>query len=364
MTEEFIFCDELGPEKIIEIYDPKSTLKAVLVVDNVALGPSVGGIRMAPDVTVEECARLARAMTLKNAAADLPHGGGKSVILADPAMSVRDKERIIRSFARAIEDIKDYIPGPDMGTNEAAMAWIRDEIGRAAGLPKESGGIPLDEIGATGFGIAIALEVAQDFSDLRLEGARIAIQGFGAVGQHGARFLSDRGAILVAASDSRGCIHNPAGIDVEKLIDFKAGGNSVAEFTDGERLDGDALLDVQCEVWIPAARPDVLTEENVHRLTAKVVAEGANIPATAAAEEMLADRGILVLPDFIANAGGVICAAVELSNGDEAQAMKTIESKTRHNMREVLESAAAEKLLPRDAAVKMARARVLNAMSH
>jgi glutamate dehydrogenase (NAD(P)+) len=189
MSKAFVYCDELGPEKIIEIYDPHTRLRAVLVVDNVAMGPSIGGIRMASDVSVEECVRLARAMTLKNSAAGLPHGGGKAVIVGDPAMPSADKERLIRSFAHAIADIVDYIPGPDMGTNEVAMAWVKDAIGRAVGLPREVGGIPLDEIGATGFGLCVAIEAAERFSDLRIAGARVAIQGFGSVGKHAARFL-------------------------------------------------------------------------------------------------------------------------------------------------------------------------------
>jgi len=363
MTEAFCFSDELGPEKIIEIYDPQSQLRAILVIDNVAMGPSIGGIRIAPDVTVEECARLARAMTLKNAAAGLAHGGGKSVIVADPAMAMTEKEPLVRSFANAIEDIGDYIPGPDMGTNEIAMAWVKDAIGRATGLPREIGGIPLDEIGATGFGLTVALEAAEDFSDLRIDGSRVAVQGFGSVGQHAARFLCAKGARLVAASDTRGTCFNPDGIDVRSLIDFKQTGKPVSEYTGGEALDCDALIDVECDIWIPAARPDVLRADNVDRLRTLVVAEGANIPATAEAERLLAERGVLVLPDFIANAGGVICASVEWHNGTESQAMSVIEEKIRANVHEVLTAARAQDKLPREAAIDMARARVLQAMS-
>lgn len=363
MTDGFQYCDELGPEKIIEIYDPLSQLKAVLVVDNVALGPSIGGVRMAPDVTIDECRRLARAMTLKNAAAGIPHGGGKSVIVGDPAMPADHKEKLVRSFANSIGQIRDYIPGPDMGTDEVAMAWIRDEIGRSAGLPREVGGIPLDEIGITGFGVTVAVEVAQDFCDLKLDGARIAVQGFGSVGKHAARFLAERGARLVAASDSRGCCWDEDGLDVQALIAFKDAGNPVAEFAGGAALDRDALLDVECDVWIPAARPDALTVDNIDRLKARVVAQGANIPATLEAERMLAERGVLVLPDFIVNAGGVICAAVEWMNGTESQALLAVEEKIRANMHEVLTIARDEQKLPREAALEMAQSRVRQAMS-
>ena len=133
--------DDLGPAKIIHVREPRIGLKATLVVDNVAAGPSIGGLRMAPDVTTEECTRLARAMTLKNAAAGLAHGGGKSVLYGDPKMPVDEKQRLIRAFAFALRNEGDYIFGPDMGTDEMAMGWVRDETGCAVGLPRELGGM-------------------------------------------------------------------------------------------------------------------------------------------------------------------------------------------------------------------------------
>ncbi|MGD9865679.1 MAG: Glu/Leu/Phe/Val dehydrogenase dimerization domain-containing protein, partial [Pseudodonghicola sp.] len=162
MRTSFAFADEFGPEKIIELTDPKTGLRAILVVDNTAAGPAIGGSRMSPDVTVEECFRLARAMTFKNAAAGLRHGGGKMVIVGDPKMPLQEKEALIRALARAIREVESFIPGPDMGTDEVAMAWIRDEIGRSVGLPREIGGIPLDEIGATGFGLSAAMRAVRD----------------------------------------------------------------------------------------------------------------------------------------------------------------------------------------------------------
>src|SRR6516162_2245667 len=142
MEEAFRLADELGPLKLVHIHRSAVVLKAVVAIDNVACGPAIGGVRIAPDVSTEEAFRLARAMTFKNAAAGLPHGGGKSVIFADPKMPLSDKERLILGFAEAISDFNEDIPGPDMGTDELAMGWIKDEIGRAVGLPREIGGIP------------------------------------------------------------------------------------------------------------------------------------------------------------------------------------------------------------------------------
>ena len=360
----FRFVDALGPEKVVQIYEPRISLKAVVVIDNVACGPAIGGVRMAPDVSVEECVRLARAMTLKNAAAGLAHGGGKSVIFGDPRVSAAEKERTIRAFARAIRDLVDYIPGPDMGTDERCMAWTKDEIGRAVGLPPELGGIPLDDIGATGFGLCAAVDVAKDFCNLKVSGARVAVQGFGAVGKHAARFLAEKGAVLVAASDSAGTLVDPNGIDVARLVAHKNAGRSVTEFAGGEKRGVDAIIEVDCDIWIPAARPDVLHADNAGRLKARLVAQGANIPATPDAEAILHKRGILVIPDFIANAGGVICAAVEYHGGTQASAFATIDERIRANTREVLGEAIRTRRQPREVANNLARRRVQQAMTY
>ena len=362
MEEAFHFADELGPARIIHVHDHSIGLRGTLVVDNVAAGPSIGGLRMAVDVSTEECFRLARAMTLKNAAAGLPHGGGKSVLYGDPTMPAAEKENLVRAMACALGDCRDYIFGPDMGTDETCMAWVKDEIGRAVGLPRELGGIPLDELGATGFGLAHAAEVAARFCDLELPGARVAVQGFGAVGIHGARFLAEKGAVLVAASDSRSATQNPRGLDVTALVAHKREGKRMADFAGGEPLDRDALIGVDCDIWLPAARPDVIHEGNVEQLRARLVVSGANIPATAGAEKRMHERGVLNVPDFIANAGGVICAAMEYQGAGQTAAFEAIEERIRRNTEQVLEQARRHGVQPRRAAVELARRRVEAAM--
>ena len=364
MEDMFRFTDPLGPVKIVHIHLPEFGLRAIVVIDNIACGPAIGGVRMAPDVSVSECVRLARAMTLKNAAAGLPHGGGKSVIFGNPRMPAPDKERVMRAFACAIRDLVDYIPGPDMGTGERCMAWVRDEIGRAVGLPAVLGGIPLDEIGATGFGLVTAIETALPYCGLALKGARVAVQGFGAVGRHAARFLGERGAVLVAAADSSATLYDPAGLDVAALTRHKMAGGRLVDYPAGKRQPLDAIIDVSCDIWIPAARPDVLHADNAARLQAKLVAQGANIPATSEAETELHERGIIVLPDFIANAGGVICASVEYNGGTEAAAFATIAEKIGRNTRHVLEQASRTHSMPRMAAIKMAEARIKQAAGY
>ena len=363
MGEASVSYDDLGPARVVRVYEPRVGLKAALIVDNVAIGPSIGGVRMAPDVSVGEGARLARAMTLKNAAAGLRHGGGKAVVFADPKMPKAAKESLIRALAQALKYEEDYIFGPDMGTDEECMAWIYDEIGRVAGLPAAMGGIPLDEIGATGWGLRHAAEISVEYCGLRLEKARIAVQGFGAVGKHAARFLTAQGAILVAAADSTATIYDPHGLDTAALIAWKSAGKPFAEFAGSTKLPFDAIVEVPCDIWIPAARPDVLHGGNVRKLKAKLVLQGANIPATPEAEEYMHAQGILNVPDFIANAGGVICAATEYQGLGEAAALQAIAEKVGHNTKLVLDDAKARKITPRQAALDLAVARVRAAMA-
>ncbi len=356
------FADEYGPEKIVYIYEPRCGLKGIVVIDNISAGPGIGGIRMAPDVSTAEVFRLARAMTWKNSLAGIPHGGAKSAILADPAAP--NKETLIRQFARAIENMEGYIPGPDMGTDEVSMAWVRDEIGRSVGLSKVLGGIPLDQIGATGYGLAVCAEVAQDYAGLKLDGARVVVQGFGNVGSHAARYLQDRGAILVAASDLDGTVYDPKGIDVDKLAAIKQETGRVTTYEGGEKLLLDAWIDLPCDIIVPAARPDVIDESNAARLKCKLVLQGANIPVTARADRILHDAGIVSVPDFVANAGGVICASVEYRGGTQKQAFETIEEKIKENTRAVLELAKSHSQIPAEAALTLAKQRVSEAMAY
>jgi glutamate dehydrogenase (NAD(P)+) len=251
-----------------------------------------------------------------------------------------------------------------MGTDETCMAWIKDEIGRAVGVPAALGGLPLDELGATGWGLLNSAEVAAPLAGIVLEGARVAVQGFGAVGKHVARFLADRGAKLVAASDSQGTIADQRGLDVGVLARLKEQGRSVCDYPGGQKLDRDAVIGIECEIWIPAARPDVVREDNAGRLRARLVLQGANIPVTPGAEQMLAGRGVTVVPDFIANAGGVICAAMEYAGATQASAFATIAERVRANTEAVLRSAKTRGVLPRAAALEIAEHRVRQAMSY
>ncbi len=363
------FADSFGPEKIVYIYEPRCNLRGIVVIDNSSIGPAIGGIRMTPTVNTREVFRLARAMTWKNALAGIPHGGGKSGIIADPrTLTLAQKETLIRQFARGIESLNQYIPGPDMGTDETAMAWVRDEIRRSVGLSTVLGGIPLDQVGATGFGLAVCAEIAQEYSELELKGATVSIQGFGNVGRHAAQYLTDpkRGAVVVAATDLPGTVYNPNGLNVDELARLMKSGRPLTDYNakGTQILSGDQFIDLEVDIFVPAAQPDVIDEQNASRLRCKLMLQGANIPCSDAAEDILHQRGIVCVPDFVANAGGVICGSVEYHGGTKSAAFQEIEEKMKENTRAVLEKAKANKIKPRDAALTLAKERVREAMSY
>jgi glutamate dehydrogenase (NAD(P)+) len=354
--------DALGPELVLVVRLPAGC-EGIVVVDDTTLGPAIGGVRLGSEVTPDEVARLARAMTLKNAAAGLPHGGGKAGIRTAGPLDEATKESVIRAFAHAIRHLEEYVPGPDMGTDETSMAWIRDEIGRAVGLPAVLGGIPLDEIGATGYGLAVCADALVEAGRLTLRGARAAVQGFGAVGRPVARLLAERGALVVAVADRSGTVHDPDGLDVVALAEFNRH-HPLAEYHDAKVLEPGDVLTVDCDLLVPAAQPDVLHGGNVDQVKARVIVPGANIPATAPAEAELRRRGVLMVPDFIANAGGVICGSVEYHGGGREQAFAAIRTRISANVAELLERMDAAGEDPRTAAEAMARRRLAGARAY
>jgi glutamate dehydrogenase (NAD(P)+) len=354
-------ADELGPAKVVFLR-LCSGIGAVVVVDNLALGPAIGGVRMRPGLAAAEVARLARAMTMKNALARLPHGGGKAGIAA-PSGTPADHERVMRAFAQAIRPLDEYIPGPDMGTNETSMAFVRDEIGRAVGLPAVLGGVPLDELGATGVGVAVCAGVVSKSGGPDVAGSRVVIQGFGAVGRHAARALAERGAVVIAASDSRGATWNPDGLDVAALRSHKQSAGAVAGFSGGRPVPRDEVIGLECEFLVPAAQPDVITTDNAGKISARVILEGANLPVTGQAEDRLAGRGVLCVPDVVANSGGVICAAAEYRGAGRAEAFAEIEEKISDTTAELLERIRITGLKPRAVAEQMARERLNEALA-
>jgi glutamate dehydrogenase (NAD(P)+) len=295
---------------------------------NNSRGPSKGGIRYHPDVTRDEIKALAMWMTWKCSLMGLPFGGAKGGVVCDPkTMSLRELERMTRRYtSEIINEIgpeKD-IPAPDVGTNAQTMAWIFDTysmnkghsvLGVVTGKPLTIGG-SLGREEATARGATYCLESALEKRGGSMQGLRIAVQGFGNVGAYFAKFIAEQGATVVAISDSSGGIYNPNGIDIAAAFAHKrGGGGSISELKGGERISNDELIALDCDVFAPCALEQVVTEENAVQVKAKIVVEGANGPLTPAADEILESNGVLILPDVLANAGGVVVSYFEWVQG-------------------------------------------------
>lgn len=362
------FADEFGPEKIIEVHNPKVGLMGVLVIDSTALGIGKGGIRMTPTVNTEEVFRLARTMTWKTALAELPFGGAKSGIIANVKKITKEQKRnLMTEFGRALKPLSpsQYVAAPDVYTAEEEMRWFVEGNGSlksATGKPKDLGGIP-HELGSTGFGTAHAALVACDYAGLDINEAAVAVEGFGNVGSFAVKYLTEWGAKLVAVSDSKGSIFSADGIDFNKLQDTKQRTGSVINYPGLKPLPHDYVISAPTDILIPAALADVINKDNVGNVKAKIVVEGANIPATLGAEDMLNAEGVIVVPDIVANAGGVISSYVEYEYGHNPEkAFELIESKIKRNVKIILEKAEEMHVKPRDAALEIAKDRVRKAM--
>lgn len=371
MAVLFDMIDEWGPEKIVAVSDAKTGMKGVLVIDNTARGMGKGGTRMQPNVSVEEVVRLARVMTWKWAAVDLFFGGAKAGICADPTSPY--KEEILRSFVRALsnEVPREYVFGLDMGLTENDAAIIIDELGdrgAAVGTPYELGGVPYDQIGITGFGVAESVD--QAVNRLGLGDRRVAVQGFGAVGHAAASRLHELGYQVVAISTALGAIHDPRGLDIPALLALRAehGDALVAQLPELAIERGTELF-VDAGIVVPAALQDVITDQNVGRISARLLVEGANLPTNAAAQDALRAAGVAVVPDFVANAGGVVSAAFAMDarnspfRPETAQIFTAVSSKLRANTDLVLAEAERHDTTTHEAARALAQQRVRTAMA-
>ena len=286
-------------------------------------GPMKGGLRYHPTVDMDEALGLASLMTWKTAIMNLPYGGAKGGIAVDPRrLSERELERLTRRFVEQIHDIigpQTDIPAPDMGTNAQVMAWIMDEYSKIHGFsPAVVTGKPVDLFGskgreeATGRGVVLALgEFLKDLGGGEIRGKRCAIQGFGNVGSWTARFLHEAGARVLAVSDQQGGVWNPDGLDIPKLVEHARRAKTLLGFPGVDALSNAELLVSDVDVLIPAALGGVLTKENARDIRARYVVEGANAPTTPEADEILTQRGIPILPDVYANAGGVTVSYFE-----------------------------------------------------
>ncbi|HEY6588025.1 MAG TPA: Glu/Leu/Phe/Val dehydrogenase [Nitrososphaeraceae archaeon] len=378
MTSAWEEIDEWGPEKVLQVYDPDTGMKGVLVIDNTSTGPGKGGIRCAPSVTPLEIFKLARTMTWKCAAAGLPFGGAKGGIIADP--NKVDRVSWMKSFAKMIRPYcpSQYIAATDVGTTELDMAIFAHEIGdmrACTGKPSELGGIP-HELGTTGYGVSVALQTAFDIlKELKIiqlsqkAQTRVVIQGFGNVGSFAARFLDQNGIKVVGVSDVSGFIYNKEenGLNIPKLMKDMKGKAKLSDLKDYgyDIRDKDEIFEIALDIFIPAAMGGVINNKTSSKLVGngvKMVVEAANIPTTSDAGEYLHKNKIWIIPDFLANAGGVIGSFVEYQGRTEKDAFDLIEYKISKNIKEVLTEAIMKEENPRKIATELSKQIVYRAM--
>lgn len=311
-------------------------IKAFIVRHSDTLGPAKGGIRFSPTVTIDEVTGLAMDMTWKTALIGVPFGGGKAGMAIDPGqLTPDDKEIVLRAFVRAAKlhiGPEVYIPAPDMGSDESDMGHIRDCIAYSEGIsitkgcfvtgkPVILGGI-VGRREATGQGVVYTIQSACEEVGLPLQGARVIVQGFGNVGSVAARKIHELGAKVIAVSDVSGCLTNPDGLDIVALCEHaQANGGLIRGFGGGDLIPGEELFGIESDILIPAAGASQITTENVDSIKTRIIAEGANSPVVPEADTILGDRGVLVIPDILCNAGGVFVSYLEYTQETQREQM-------------------------------------------
>ncbi|WP_234736123.1 Glu/Leu/Phe/Val family dehydrogenase [Tellurirhabdus bombi] len=330
ITEEMYYILKVPARQVIvglPITMDNGTIKVFegyRVIHSNILGPAKGGIRFDPAVNLDEVRALAAWMTWKCAVVDIPYGGAKGGIACNPReMSSGEMERLMRAYTVAMLDVfgpdKD-IPAPDMGTGPREMAWLMDEFSKSKGMtvnavvtgkPLVLGG-SLGRTEATGRGVTVAALAAMDKLRMNPYRASAAVQGFGNVGSFAASLLHERGVSVMAISDITGGYYNDRGIDIEAALAYRNAHNGTLDgFTGAERISNEELLALSVDVLVPAAKEDVITAENAHSIQAKMIVEGANGPTSASADDIINQKGIVVVPDILANAGGVTVSYFE-----------------------------------------------------
>jgi glutamate dehydrogenase/leucine dehydrogenase len=360
--------DQLGPEKIVHVYDPVTGMKGVVVVDTMSLAGAAGGTRMLPDITTEEIFWLARAMSHKFAILDFPIGGAKAGIWAEPDIHGPARRELILSFGNAVKTLLGcgVTLAADMGTDNDDVATIFEGAGvekKFTGLSTQMiEGEPLEDH-ATGYGVVVAALAACQIANLQVKGASVAIEGFGKVGGGVARYISESGAKVVAISTINGTIYNKDGLDVMALLQARktAGDKAITEYKNAKKLKAQELYELPVDILIPGARPHVITKKNVGAVKAKIISSIANIPIEDDAEEALFKRGVISVPDFVSNAGGVILGVVDVLGGKADDVFRVLRDYLGPLTSQILGDAKLQNMSPRTLAVKKTTEKLLAA---
>jgi glutamate dehydrogenase (NAD(P)+) len=336
-------------------------LKGYLAMDSTVNGRSYGGVRMAPDLSSDLMAKVARAMTLKYGFVGLPVGGAKAGIVADPEMPPKRKRELLKNFGQAIKPFlktRSYVPGADLGTTDDDISFMLSSIGLKP--------VPRSLIHAlsgfyTGITVFAAAVAAARHIGLDLKQASVAIEGFGSVGTSAARMFWENGIRVVAISTSQGAIYDEAGLDIDKLVRLRerVGNRVVNLFDRGEKIDKSQLAKLNVDIFSPCAQSYSITPANARRVSAKIISPGANVPVTSDAEPLLLRRGILLIPDFVANCGGVLGSSMKRTGLKEDYIRGFLARKIGEQVVRVIKAAEKERLTPTVCAQRIAEERFL-----
>lgn len=371
MPDWIKMTDELGPAKILHVYDPETKMKGVVVVDTAPMGIAGGGTRMMPDISTQEIFGLARAMTYKFAILDFPIGGAKAGIWADPVIDGDARKGLMKAFGRAVQPLlaNGVVLASDIGTYSEDVAMIFE----GAGLPSGSTGLaaveidgePLENL-ATGYGVVVAAKAACQVAGMEIGKASAAIEGFGKVGGGVARYLDQAGARVAAISTVRGCLYDLDGLDVSKLLELRKNfGDDLVNHYPGHKCEPkEEIYSLDVDILIPGARPYVIDKTTVNSVRAKIIASIANIPITPEAEEILFKKNVYSIPDFISNAGGVVAVVLDILGATADDLFHTLEHLLDPLTRNILEKAFYKGINPRALAVAETTEKVLSARSN
>lgn len=373
--------DEFGPEYVVRVYDPAIGMEGFLVIHNTVLGLGKGGIRMTPNVTADEVFRLASTMTWKNALAGIPFGGAKAGMVwpssapsgasAGKALDDTLKKQFVQSFARTLKPflIKKYIAGPDVNSGEKEMQWFAEAVGdwrAATGKPArmciktargKKCGLP-HELGSTGFGVAHATAVAAPYAGIDLKKATVAIHGFGNVATFAFEYLTRMGATVVALSSSKVVVYEKNGLDPKTVRILIKKSQPLTDYPKKAQQSPESFWTIPADILIPASVTDVINQTNKNGIRTKLIVEGGNIPMREDIESELFRRGIMIVPDFVANAGGVISSYAEYRGLSPKRMFEIVEQKIKRSTELTMKEVARTGINPREAALAIAQEKV------
>jgi glutamate dehydrogenase (NAD(P)+) len=334
----------------------------VVVIDNVALGPALCVVTMAPDISLASMTQSARYGTLMHAAASVPHGGAEAVVLASTDLDRNRKRTLLRCFASALNDRRALVASPGDGVDAEGMGWMLDEGMVVAGRPPELGGSALDRAAATGLGVTESVRAAVDYCDIELSGARVVLSGFDGPARQAGRYLADAGATIIGITDSRGAVHDPEGLNVYELASCAEDGQPVSARPGTKPTALEAMVGIDCDIRIEAG-PHRITPAEARELRARLVVEAARSALPLEAELALRHRGIACLPALVAGAGGAIAQSLELRGVPSQSISEVIRQRLMDTTHAVLSESSKQRRLPSEVTCALARRRLENAIA-